>query len=195
MNQSPWITLILCCLLIFQTAPQVAAQQSAPPAELKILIIDGDGAINNIRQRTAREPIIQVEDENHRPVAGAAVTFTLPQNGASGVFGSSSHTFTAFTDANGRAVAQGLQPNSVAGNVQIRVDVSSQGRSGHTVINQKNILSKAPKSSILSTKVLTILAVAVAAGAVAGVCAAVCGSKGNSGAVITAGGSTVGAPH
>ena len=41
------------------------------PRELAMevqLCVEGDGAINNIRQRTAREPIVQVEDENHKPV-------------------------------------------------------------------------------------------------------------------------------
>ena len=32
-------------------------------------IVEGEGAINNIRLRTAREPIVQVEDENRKPVA------------------------------------------------------------------------------------------------------------------------------
>jgi hypothetical protein len=59
--------------------------QDAPATgagRIQIVIVEGEGAINNIRQRVAREPIIQVEDENRRPVAGAAVTFLLPNQGA-----------------------------------------------------------------------------------------------------------------
>ena len=47
--------------------------QSAVPQNLQITILDGEGALNNIKQRTAREPIVQVTDENHKPVAGAVV--------------------------------------------------------------------------------------------------------------------------
>ena len=43
----------------------------AAPPELNIVIVDGEGDTNNIRQHTAREPIVQVEDENHKPVAGS----------------------------------------------------------------------------------------------------------------------------
>ena len=59
-----------------------ATAQVAPM--LNLVVIEGEGAVNNIRQRTAREPIVQVEDENHRPVAGAVVVFMLPSNGAGG---------------------------------------------------------------------------------------------------------------
>ena len=34
------------------------------PTSLQILIVEGDGAINNVKQRVNREPIVQVEDEN-----------------------------------------------------------------------------------------------------------------------------------
>lgn len=192
--QGRCLPVLLCWLLAFPATPRGTAQQGPAP-ELRIVIVDGEDAVNNIRQRTAREPIVQVEDKNHRPVAGAAVIFTLPQNGASGSFAGNVQTFSTVTDANGRAVAQGLQPNTVAGKVQIRVDATYQGQTGHAVINQKNVLKKAAKSSAISAKLLTILVVAAAAGAVGGVCAAVCGGKSNTGAVITAGGATVGAPH
>lgn len=56
-----------------------ASAQVAPM--LNLVVLEGEGATNNIRQRTAREPIVQVEDENHKPVAGAIVVFTLPSNG------------------------------------------------------------------------------------------------------------------
>ena len=39
-----------------------------------IVVVEGEGAINNISQRTAWETIVQVEDQNHKlaAVAGAA---------------------------------------------------------------------------------------------------------------------------
>ncbi len=59
---------------------------------LNIVIIEGEGAINNIKQRTAREPVVQVEDENHKPVAGAAVIFALSDQGAGGTFAGGAHS-------------------------------------------------------------------------------------------------------
>jgi hypothetical protein len=41
--------------------------QQAP--ELQILVIGGEGSINNVKQRTAREPVVEIRDRNNRPVA------------------------------------------------------------------------------------------------------------------------------
>src|SRR5579863_5849082 len=77
------LSVSLCALLLNPWAQGIYAQD-AP--KLSIVILEGEGAINNIKQRTAREPIVRVEDENHKPVAGAAVVFTLPSQGAGGTF-------------------------------------------------------------------------------------------------------------
>jgi hypothetical protein len=71
------------------------------------VIVEGEGAINNVRQRIAREPIVEVVDENKNPVPGALVTFLLPQNGAGAVFADGSRMMTVMTDESGRAVARG----------------------------------------------------------------------------------------
>src|SRR5262245_22591386 len=54
------------------------------PTALNIVVVEGEGAVNNVRQRVARDPIVRVEDENHNPIAGAVVVFTLPTEGATG---------------------------------------------------------------------------------------------------------------
>lgn len=115
----------------------------APPASLQITIIDGEDAVNNIRQRTAREPIVQVEDENHKPVAGAVVVFLLPNDGPSGVFPNGSRSLTVTTDSKGQAIARGLRPNNISGRYEIRVQASYQGKTAQNRINQSNIAGAA----------------------------------------------------
>jgi hypothetical protein len=81
------VALVLCwSLLTHLVSPRLAAQVEKPGASgrLTIIILEGVGALNNIKQGTAREPIVRVDDENHRPVAGAFVTFTLPYDGPGG---------------------------------------------------------------------------------------------------------------
>ncbi len=124
----------LACLLLFQS--MAGAQEGGG---LNIVVIEGEGAINNIRQRTAREPIVQVEDRNRKPVAGAAVVFMLPDTGASGVFPNGSRTLTVMTDENGRAAARGLRPNSVRGEMKIRVNASHQGQTGNASQNRRAV--------------------------------------------------------
>src|ERR1700676_5285514 len=94
------------------------------PTSLQILIVEGEGAINNVKQRVNREPIVQVEDENHKPVAGAAIIFFLPNDGPSGVFAGGSTTLTTTTDAQGQAVARGIRFSNQAGIMHIRVAAS-----------------------------------------------------------------------
>ena len=188
--------------MVCQLCPPSAWAQEAG-GQLNIVIVDGDGAINNIRQRTAREPIVQVEDQNHKPIAGAAVVFLLPDQGASGVFANGSHTLTVMTDAQGRAVAHGLKPNGVQGKLQIHVTASHQGQTATATISQTNAVSAAGGAAAagVSAKLIAILAIAGAAVA-GGVVAATRGGGGGSPTApptppttVTPGTGTVGAPH
>src|SRR5260221_45644 len=69
--------LIILLLLNFRGLPI----RGQTPTSLQIVIVEGEGAINNVKQRVNREPIVLVEDETHNPVAGASVTFFLPNKG------------------------------------------------------------------------------------------------------------------
>ena len=118
-----WIAALLAGVMAAGPMP-CRAQQEAVTA-LNIVVVEGDGAINNVRQRTARAPIVQVEDQNRRPIAGAAVVFMLPERGATGAFPNGSRTLTVMTDNQGRAVARGVRVNNVQGRMEIRVDRKS----------------------------------------------------------------------
>ena len=129
----------------------IAAQLQTAGPRLMLLVVEGEGAINNIRQRTAREPIVEVQDENHRPVAGALVLFALPRNGAGGTFANGSNTLSVTTDAQGRAVARGVKPNNVAGQFQIAVTASYGGLTASIAIHQLNSLTAATTAGTSST--------------------------------------------
>jgi hypothetical protein len=160
------LAMLLSGLLALPLAPGAMAQDTG--ARLNLVIVEGDGAINNIRQRTAREPIVQVEDENHKPVAGAAVTFALPAHGAGGTFATGGHTLTVVTDDQGRAVAQGLRPNTVKGQYQIQVTASHNGLAASATITQTNVVAAAAAGAVaagISAKLIAVLVIAAAAGA------------------------------
>jgi hypothetical protein len=110
------------------------------PSGFHIAIIDGEGALNNVKGRIAREPIVQVEDTNHKRVVGAYVSFDTPASGPSGVFADGSTHFVTTTDADGRAVAQGLKPNNITGKFEIHVHVTYQGQPiGDVTIHETNV--------------------------------------------------------
>jgi hypothetical protein len=182
--------------LVILGGPVAHAQATNPAPALVITILDGEGALNDIRQRTAREPIIQVEDENHKPIAGAVVLFALPGSGPGGAFAEGAQTFSTVTDSAGRAVAHGLRPNSVSGSYNIHVRVTFNGSTSETEIHQQNISghSSVSNHAAHAASLKTVLIV-VAAAAAAGTVAAIVVTQGGSSTTITPGTPTVGGPN
>jgi hypothetical protein len=159
------VLLVLLILLSLFHAPAWAQA----PTGLSITIVEGEGAINNVRQRVNREPIVQVEDQNHKPVAGAVVIFLLPVQGATGTFADGSHMLMAVTDNQGRAAARGIRPNNQSGPLQIRVTASFQGLTASSVITQTNVAGAASASGFagLSTAAKVVIILGIAGGAAA----------------------------
>jgi len=183
---------VFLCLILTNAgalAPSAAGQTPAP-TKITIEIIEGEGAVNNIKQRTAREPIVQVTDENHKPVAGALVLFTSPEKGAGGLF-NGARTLSVTTNAQGRAVAQGFQPNKVKGKFQIKVHASSGDLVADAVISEIN----AGPFLGLPTKAWVAIGVAAAGAVAGGVAAANSGGGGTKPTVITPGSPSVGGPR
>ncbi len=197
-----FLSIPLALLLALPVTSPLAAQTDAP--HLTIIVEQGEGAINNIKQRTAREAIVRVEDENHKPVAGAAVIFTAPSQGAGGSFAAGGANFNAVTGPDGRAFARGFHPNSVQGQFQIHVTASKDGQSASTTIGQTNAVvagAAAAAGAGISTKLIVILAVAAAAATGGALYATHSGGSSSSSSTIappitvTAGSGTVGPPH
>lgn len=133
----------LSCLLI---EPGFGYQ--AQPSAFHIAIVDGEGALNNVKGRLAREPIIQVTDESHRPVEGAYVSFDTPSAGPGATFPNGATHLETTTDAQGRAVARGLTNNGVPGEFPIQVHIMYKGQEvGRTVIRQINVCDSVAKIS------------------------------------------------
>ncbi len=174
-----WLSVALVYLLAPPAvAPAIGGQAQAGP-KLKIVILEGEGAINNIRQRTAREPIVEIQDENDRPVAGAVVVFALPDRGPSGVFANNQTSMTVTTNAQGRATGTGLRPNSVEGSFQVRVTASYQGQTASAIVSQSNGGSGvAPGGGGGAGKIAAILVVVAGAAAGGAIAATRSGNKG-----------------
>jgi hypothetical protein len=188
--------LILLLLLNFPGVPI----RGQTPTSLRIVIVEGQGAINNIKQRINREPIVLVEDESHKPVAGASVTFFLPNQGPGGTFSNGTNSLTTSTNAQGQAVARGIRFNNQAGAMEIRVAASIAGQTASAIITQTNVLGSAssggPGGGMSRTTKILILAAVVGGGAALGVLATHRGGSTTAtpSTTITPGTVTVGAP-
>jgi len=158
-------------MMVFQDL-SVAQSGSARP-NLKIVVVEGEGAINNIQRGSARDPIVEVRDENDAPVSGARLTFSLPERGPSGTFFGSGNNLSVITNQQGRGVGTGFRPNLTAGRFQIHVTAVQGDRIGAVNITQSNVLPDDNSNRVAQSdrkfgkgKILTVLAIGGIIGAV-----------------------------
>jgi hypothetical protein len=179
LNTKSFVSLLLTALLLWPTSAW-AQETGAPPAgaaqetgTLKIVVIEGEGALNNIRTKTATQPVIEVRDEQDRPVEGAEVVFQLPASGPGGVFHGWMRNQTARSNAEGRAATSGFVPNDEPGRFNIKVTATTGKKTGTAIIAQSNAVngSGATATGKKSRKWLWVVAVAVAAAVVGGIVA------------------------
>jgi hypothetical protein len=191
------LTAVLC-LASLQLGTTSGLAQAPPPApnRLFIQVLDGEGALNDVRGRTAREPIVQIEDENHKPIAGALVIFTVPNSGAGATFANGLTTFQTTTLADGKAIATGFKPNGVSGSYQIQVHATYGNLSSDSVINQTNVASPSSTPAVHAARAFPLKAIAIVAAVAAGaVAAGILATRGGQHSdTVTPGTPTVGAP-
>jgi len=106
---------------------------------MNIAIVEGEGTINNVRDRKATNVVVIVRDGNRKPIPEASVTFTLPGEGASASFSNGAVTLTVESDKDGYASAQGIRPNTVSGNYQIGIEARHNGETATATATQFNM--------------------------------------------------------
>jgi hypothetical protein len=115
---------LVCCILAW-VVPSYAS------VIVQIKVVEGEGTVYRTGTRATRGITVQVTYETGKPVANAAVSFRLPEEGSSGVFSSGLRTEVITTGADGRATVWGMQWNKMPGPVEIRITaVKDQARAG-----------------------------------------------------------------
>jgi hypothetical protein len=184
--------------------PPAESGQTAQPSKLNINVVEGAGAVNNVRTRALREFAVEVDDENDKPVPGAVVTFVAPNEGAGGSFAGDTQLLTVIADKDGRAVAGSFRPNSTVGDYKIQVTATLGDQTASAAISQSNQALAVAGAKKSNKKVLILIAVAaaVAVGAGAGLAGHGGSSSSSSSSSTTTtatlgvgSGATVGAPH
>jgi hypothetical protein len=126
-------TLLALALVLFSQSP--TANQG-----LKIVVLEGEDAVNVVQQKTAVRPLIEVRDRNNLPVADVTVTFAIQGNAAT--FAGGVQTFSVVTNAAGQAAAAAVNPVA-SGAVQIQVQAALQGQTALATITQTNVMTAA----------------------------------------------------
>jgi hypothetical protein len=151
----------------------LAAPALAQVAILQIRVIEGEGAVHLPASRSSRAITVEITEETGKPVAGAAVSFHLPEDGPGGTFVNGLRTEVVLTDSSGHASLHGLQANRIPGRFQIRILASKEQARAGTVSFQ---YIAEPKGGVAAVKAAgtagrrkwVVVAAAVAGGAVAG---------------------------
>lgn len=128
--------------LVVAGALLVSLQAQAPaPPPLRIVVLEGEDAVNVVQQQTAVRPLVEVRDRNNLPVTGATVTFTIG-GGQPAAFAGGVQTLTVTTNAAGQAAASGFSALG-PGAVQIQVQAAYQGQIATAAISQTNFATAA----------------------------------------------------
>ena len=160
------LTILFVALLV---SPSLAWGQD--PQSLSIVVVAGQGAIHNIIRQVAVEPIVEVQDEQGRPVAAATVVFSSPDAGPSATFLDGLRRMRVRTNELGRARARGMAPNTQEGSYTIEVTATMAGRRATASLAQTNAVpaGAAAKKKPFAWKFLAGVAAAAAAGVVVAV--------------------------
>jgi hypothetical protein len=186
-----WLTQFLVLLLALPST--VAAQSQAPAVpegvapttqSLKIVPLAGNGEMNDLQHKIMAPLVIQVLDQESRPVDGADVTFRFPLTGPGVIFPDQKNSTTTRTNADGQAAAAGWTANSVPGRFQIQVTASRGAEFGTAILSMTNVTTitedgKKKHKSLWSSK-WTKIAVIAGAAAVLAVVILVTRDNGNS---------------
>jgi hypothetical protein len=146
----------------------LAGAAAAQVSILEIQVVEGEGAVHAPGSRAGRTLTVAVADESGKPVAGAAVSFHLPENGPGGTFANGMRTDVGITDARGRASIRSFQSNRLPGRFQIRIVASKEQARAGTVSFQYVGETAAGGAEARSHRKWMVIAAAAAGGVLAG---------------------------
>ena len=176
-------------------ATAIALAAGLPETLPTLEILEGDGAIYNLRGRGFTMPRVRVSEPDGRPVKGAAVTFRLPDAGPGAQFADGRIAMVQ-TDDRGEATVPPVRLNSQLGQWEIRIAATHRGGVARASLQQINA---APVEAMTSPgkkskSLYWLVAIAAGAATAATVGLAGSGSPPRSGGVSVLGTAAAGSP-
>jgi hypothetical protein len=173
---------------------------------LKVTALAGNHEMNDLERGLVAPLVIQVLDQNDRPVEGAEVVFRFPLNGPGATFRGGNTSQTVRTNGQGQAAAVNWTANNQVGAFSVHVNAAYGNQLGETTVSMSNVTrivedtSKKKKlTSWYASKWVKIALIAGGAATVAGVILATRSGGSSSSSTptitITPGSPTVGGPH
>ncbi len=136
-----------------QTEPGQSKTGIQPPLQatmtekLRVIVLQGQGATHEIARGLTALTVVEVRDENDRPVEGAVVTFRLPESPQVGSFAGGIMSQTSRTNSQGQAGMAGFVPSQNSGSVVIKVTAVFGKLMGRATITQNTTQSFLPETA------------------------------------------------
>ncbi|MBZ5607390.1 MAG: Ig-like domain-containing protein [Acidobacteriia bacterium] len=126
--------------------PAAATQPAAPPPpiaaatieSLKVIPLAGKGEVNDLQRKLMAPLVVQVVDNNDRPVENAEVIFRFPIKGPSAMFPGGKTSQTTRTNGQGQAAAMNWIANSEVGSFEVHVNASYGNQIGEATFSMSN---------------------------------------------------------
>ncbi len=161
-------------LIVLVTFQSLASGQTPRPQtqSFRVIALAGNGESNDMERRIMAPLVVQVLDQEARPVEGADVTFRFPSSGPGAVFANGERSQTFRTNADGQAAAIGWTANGI-GHFQVQISAVRNNEIGAVTVTMNNVdrvaTTTSRHKSWWSSGWFKTLVIAGAAGAVTGV--------------------------
>ena len=134
--------------VLFAQSPPASGPSTAPRAtladRLRVIVLQGQGATHEAARGLAALTVVEVRDENDKPVEGAVVTFRIPQNSQAGSFAGGRLSNTGRTNSQGQVGMTGFIPSQQPGTFDIAVTAVFGNLTGQAKISQRTVESFLP---------------------------------------------------
>jgi hypothetical protein len=126
-----------------QTPPANAPAKPMAPLPiikgLKLLVLSGNGEMNDLERRVMAPLVVQVLDQNDRPVEGAEVVFRFPLNGPGAAFAAGKTSQTVRSNGSGEAAAVNWMANGEVGTFEVHITATYGNELGETTVKMSNV--------------------------------------------------------
>ena len=153
--------------------PNSPAPLSAMAQNFRVIPLAGNNEFNDLQRKVMAPLVVNVLDQNGRPMDGVEVVFRFPLRGPSATFANQASSLTVRTNADGQAAATGWTANDQVGPFRVLITATRGTEMGEAAIVMTNVaraedVPVKPPARWWSSKWVKIAIIAGAAGAAGG---------------------------
>src|SRR5271165_437883 len=140
MQKNSRVTSLALILALF--VGPLSRAQPVRPLQIQLRIVVGDNAAYEAGSLQGKTLGVEVTDEAGTPVTGVAVTFRLPEEGATGLFPDGNRSALVYTAEQGLAAVPGIKWGASPGTVSIRI-TAVKGSAHAGILAQQRLIAAA----------------------------------------------------